>query len=130
MIPFNNHVKSTNPLCSVGLMLDPRIHPMQPELSPSEEFYQFIERFPGIAAQFRQAKAVRGWTRTGRIQYSAKQVVGDRYCLLGQAAGFIDPLFSKGLYVALSCTSILADRLLAAKTTGEYSATHFQPVID
>lgn len=128
VIPFDNHAKSTNPLCSVGLMLDPRVHPLQPELSPEEEFYQFIERFPSIAAQFRSVKAVRDWTRTGRIQYSAKQVVGDRYCLLGQAAGFIDPLFSKGLYTALTCTSILADRLLAAKATGDYSAAHFQPV--
>ncbi len=128
VIPFNNHANSTNPLCSVGLMLDPRVHPLQSDLSPEAEFYQFIERFPGIAAQFKQAKAVRDWTRTGRIQYSAKQVVGDRYCLLGQAAGFIDPLFSKGLYTALSCTSLLADRLLAAKKTGDYSAAAFKTV--
>ncbi|PZD72202.1 Kynurenine 3-monooxygenase [Acaryochloris thomasi RCC1774] len=128
VIPFNNHAKSTNPLCSVGLMLDPRVHPQQSELSPEAEFYQFIERFPGIAAQFTQAKAVRDWTRTGRIQYSVKQVVGDRNCLLGQAAGFIDPLFSKGLYTSLSCTSLLADRLLAAHKTGDYSASFFKPV--
>ncbi|MEO0458376.1 MAG: NAD(P)/FAD-dependent oxidoreductase, partial [Cyanobacteria bacterium P01_A01_bin.114] len=128
VIPFDNHARSTNPLCSVGLMLDPRVHPLQSDLSPEEEFYQFIERFPGIAVQFRQAKAVRGWTRTGRIQYSAKQVVGDRYCLLGHAAGFVDPLFSKGLYIALTCTSVLADRLLSAKASGDYSAAQFQPV--
>lgn len=128
VIPFNNHAKSTNPLCSVGLMLDPRVHPPQSDLSPEAEFYQFIERFPGIATQFKQAKAVRDWTRTGRIQYSAKQVVGDRFCLLGQAAGFIDPLFSKGLYTALACTSVLADRLIIAKETGDYSAEAFQPV--
>ncbi|MEO0376787.1 MAG: NAD(P)/FAD-dependent oxidoreductase, partial [Cyanobacteria bacterium P01_A01_bin.17] len=128
VIPFNNHAKSTNPLCSVGLMLDPRVHPLRSELSPEVEFYQFIERFPDIAAQFRQAKAVREWTRTGRIQYGAQKVVGDRYCLLGQAAGFIDPLFSKGLYTALSCTSLLADRLLAAKKTSDYSASSFKSV--
>ncbi|ABW31015.1 NAD(P)/FAD-dependent oxidoreductase [Acaryochloris marina] len=128
VIPFDNHAKSTNPLCSVGLMLDPRVYPAQPELSPEVEFFQFIERFPSIAEQFRQAKAVRNWTRTGRIQYSAKQVVGDRFCLLGQAAGFIDPLFSKGLYTALACTSALAERLLTAKETGDYSAAYFRSV--
>ena len=128
VIPFDNHAKSTNPLCSVGLMLDPRIHPAQQDLSPEAEFFQFIERFPSIAQQFRQAKAVRNWTRTGRIQYSSKQVVGDRFCLLGQAAGFVDPLFSKGLYTALTCTSVLAERLLTAKAVGDYSAKHFQPV--
>lgn len=130
VIPFDNHAKSTNPLCSVGLMLDPRVHPAQPDLSPESEFFQFIERFPSIADQFRQAKAVRGWTRTGRLQYSAKQVVGERFCLLGQAAGFIDPLFSKGLYTALTCTSLLADKLLAARTTGDYSAANFQSLED
>ena len=128
VIPFNNHAKSTNPLCSVGLMLDPRVHPAQPDLSAEAEFFQFIQRFPSIARQFQQAKAVRSWTRTGRIQYGAKQVVGDRFCLLGQAAGFVDPLFSKGLYTALTCTAVLADRLLAAQSTGDYSAKFFQPV--
>ena len=128
VIPFDNHRKSTNSLCSVGLMLDPRIYPMQSELSPETEFYQFIERFPGIAKQFRQAKAVRGWTRTGRVQYSSQQVVGDRFCLLGQAAGFIDPLFSKGLYMALTCTSVLVERLLTARAKEDYSAAHFQPL--
>ena len=130
VIPFDNHAKSTNPLCSVGLMLDPRVYPAQPALSPETEFFQFIERFPSIAKQFRQALAVRDWTRTGRIQYGSKQVVGDRFCLLGQAAGFVDPLFSKGLYTALTCTSVLAERLLSAKAVGDYSAKHFQPVED
>ena len=128
VIPFDNHAKSTNPLCSVGLMLDPRVHPVQPDLSPEAEFFQFIERFPSIAQQFRQAQAVRNWTRTGRIQYSSKQVAGDRFCLLGQAAGFVDPLFSKGLYTALTCTAVLAERLLTARSLGDYSAKRFQPV--
>lgn len=130
VIPFNNHARSTNPLCSVGLMLDPRRYPLQQDLTPEAEFYQFIQQFPGIAPQFQPAKAVRPWTRTGRLQYSAQHVVGDRFCLLGQAAGFIDPLFSKGLYTALMCTSVLADRLLAAKATQDYSAAHFQEVED
>ncbi|MGJ3246477.1 MAG: NAD(P)/FAD-dependent oxidoreductase [Elainellaceae cyanobacterium] len=130
VIPFDNHARSTNPLCSVGLMLDPRRYPLQSDLSPETEFYQFIQQFPGIAPQFQSAKAVRPWTRTGRLQYSAQQVVGDRFCLLGQAAGFIDPLFSKGLYTALICTSVLADRLLAARATRDYSAAGFQVVED
>ncbi|MEM9002065.1 MAG: NAD(P)/FAD-dependent oxidoreductase [Cyanobacteria bacterium P01_F01_bin.86] len=128
VIPFDNHPHSTNQHCSVGLMLDPRRYPVPSDLSPEAEFYQFIQQFPDIAAQFQAAKAVRPWVRTARLQYSTKQVVGDRFCLLGQAAGFIDPLFSKGLYTALMCTSVLADRLLAAKAGGDYSAAHFREV--
>ncbi|MGB5051805.1 MAG: NAD(P)/FAD-dependent oxidoreductase, partial [Caldilineaceae bacterium] len=118
----------TNPLCSVGLLLDPRVHPERPDLSPEEEFNAFVGQYPGMAAQFANAKSVRAWTRTGRIQYSSKQVVGDRFCLLGHAAGFIDPLFSKGLYVTSMSTALCAHLLLKAKETGDYSAGAFQPL--
>lgn len=128
VIPFNNHPFSTNPLCSVGLLLDPRIHPERPDLSAEEEFYAFIDQFPSIRAQFTSAHSVRAWTRTGRIQYSSKQVVGERFCLLGHAAGFIDPLFSKGLYVTSMSTALCAHLLLQAKETGDYSAAAFRPL--
>ncbi|MBX3052863.1 MAG: tryptophan 7-halogenase [Caldilineaceae bacterium] len=128
VIPFNNHPQATNPLCSVGLLLDPRVHPERPDLSPEEEFNAFVGQYPGMAAQFANAKSVRAWTRTGRIQYSSKQVVGDRFCLLGHAAGFIDPLFSKGLYVTSMSTALCAHLLLKAKETGDYSAGAFQPL--
>ncbi|MCA9947723.1 MAG: tryptophan 7-halogenase, partial [Anaerolineales bacterium] len=39
VIPFDNHAESTNPLCSVGLLLDPRLYPPRPDLTPEEEFF-------------------------------------------------------------------------------------------
>ena len=125
VIPFNNHAEATNPLCSVGLLLDPRQYPPRDDLTPEEEFFAFIAQFPSIAAQFANAHAVRDWTRAGRLQYTSNQVVGDRWALLGHAAGFIDPLFSKGLYASLTAVFILAHRLLQAKQTGDYSAAAF-----
>ena len=128
VIPFNNHAKATNPLCSVGLMLDPRVHPMRNDLTPEAEFFTFIQRFPSVHNHLKDGKAVRDWTRTGRIQYSSKQIVGDRFALLGHAAGFIDPLYSKGLYCTLTSVSVLADLLLDAQKVGDYSAARFRPL--
>lgn len=125
VIPFDNHAESTNPLCSVGLLLDPRQHPPRPDLSPEEEFFAFVAQYPSMAAQFANAQAVRDWTRAGRLQYSSTQVVGDCWALLGHAAGFIDPLYSKGLYTSLSTVFVLAHRLLHARDTGDYSAAAF-----
>ncbi len=130
VIPFNNHARSTNPLVSVGLQLDPRIHPAHPELSPEQEFFGFIERFPSIRAHFAHARAARAWTRTDRLQYTATHVVGERFCLLGHAAGFIDPLYSKGLYTTLMSTALLAHLLLDAHRAGDYSTARFQPLED
>jgi len=128
VIPFNNHPQSTNPLCSVGLQLDPRLYPQQDDLSPEEEFFDFIQRFPSVCAQFKEARAVRNWVRTGRLQYSSKRIVGDRFCLLGHAAGFIDPLFSKGLYTTMMSVAVLSHLLLEAHQSGDYSVEHFRPL--
>ncbi len=125
VIPFDNHAESTNPLCSVGLLLDPRQHPPRPDLTPEEEFFAFVAQYPSMAAQFTNAHAVRDWTRAGRLQYTSKQVVGDRWALMGHAAGFIDPLYSKGLYTSLTTVFVLAHRLLHARETGDYSAAAF-----
>lgn len=128
VIPFNNHPQATNPLVSVGLQLDPRVYPERPDLSPEEEFYSFIARFPSVAAQFAGARAARPWVRTGRLQYTATQVVGERCCLLGHAAGFIDPLYSKGLYTTLMSTALLAHLLIDARRAGDYSTQRFAPL--
>ena len=128
VIPFDNHPESTNPLCSVGLLLDPRVHPPRDDLTPEEEFFAFIEQYPDIAAQFAGVHAVRPWVRAGRLQYSSRQMVGDRWALLGHAAGFIDPLYSKGLYTSLTGVFLLGHRLIEAKETGDYSAAAFADV--
>ena len=128
VIPFNNHPNATNPLCSVGLQLDPRIYPAQFDLSPEEEFFAFIRRFPDIEKQLQGARATRAWTRTDRLQYSAEHVVGDRFALLAHAVGFIDPLYSKGLYVTHMNIMLAADLILQAHKTGNYSAAAFAPL--
>ncbi|MBX0331301.1 NAD(P)/FAD-dependent oxidoreductase [Oscillochloris sp. ZM17-4] len=128
VIPFNNHPRATNPLVSVGLQLDPRIHPARPDLSPEQEFFAFIARFPSIAAQFHKARAARPWARADRLQYTATHVVGERFCLLGHAAGFIDPLYSKGLYTTLMSAALLAHLLLDAQRAGDYAPARFRPL--
>jgi tetracycline 7-halogenase / FADH2 O2-dependent halogenase len=128
IIPFNNHPAATNPLCSVGLQLDPRLYPQRTDLTPEDEFFAFVEQFPDIRAQLQQARPVRDWQRVDRLQYSAHHIVGDRFALLAHAAGFIDPLYSKGLYLTHMSIFCLTDLLLKAKQSGDYSAAAFAPL--
>lgn len=128
VIPFNNHGSSTNPLCSVGLQLDPRLYPQRSDVSPEQEFFEFIQQFPDLFAQLKDARPVRDWMRIDRLQYSAHHIVADRFALLAHAAGFIDPLYSKGLYVTHASIFLLADLLLKAKKSGDYSAAAFAPL--
>ncbi|MGK7878139.1 MAG: NAD(P)/FAD-dependent oxidoreductase [Xenococcaceae cyanobacterium] len=113
VIPFDNHPNTTNSLCSVGLTLNRDIHP-KGDLSPEEEFAQFVQRFPSVAKQFEDAKAVRPWIASDRIQWSSTQMVGDRWALLPSSACFIDPLFAGGLSITCAGIAKLSDLLLEA----------------
>ena len=113
VIPFDNHRRSTMPLCSIGLVLDRRKWG-DAEQSAEAEFRALVETFPSIARQFEHARAVRPWVATGRLQYSSSTTIGDRFCLLPHAAGFIDPLYSSGLSLTVGCIDLLSSRLAAA----------------
>ncbi|MGH3836086.1 MAG: NAD(P)/FAD-dependent oxidoreductase [Pseudonocardiaceae bacterium] len=128
IIPFGNHPMSTNPLCSVGLVLDLAEFPEQQELSPDEEFWSIVERFPGIVRQLRDATPVRSWVRTSRLQFSSRHVVGDRFCLLPHASDFVDPLFSSGLTVTAMAVNALAHRLITATRQQDFSTGNFEYV--
>jgi tetracycline 7-halogenase / FADH2 O2-dependent halogenase len=124
VIPFDNFDGALSTLCSVGLTVDERVFP-KPDGTPQEEFDAFLRRFPEIAEQFRGARSVRPWVSTGRLQYSASNTVGDRYCLTSHAAGFIDALYSRGLTNTLEVANALAWRLIAASRDGDWSTERF-----
>jgi FADH2 O2-dependent halogenase len=128
VIPFDNHKKSTNPLCSVGLVLDDRVHPKPADLSPEEEFYSFVERFPAVERHFRGALPVREWVSTGRLQYSSRQTVGHRWCMMSHAAGFIDPLFSRGMSNTVEVIDAVAWRILESLGEDDFSPERYEYV--
>jgi FADH2 O2-dependent halogenase len=128
VIPFDNHPRATNPLCSVGLLLDLERFPQQEGVPPEEEIRSFIERFPSVARQFKKARAVRGFVGTGRLQYSSSRIVGERWCLTSHAGAFIDPMFSSGLMITIGTISLLADALLKAFRDDDFAVERFTAV--
>lgn len=127
IIPFNNHHDAVNPLCSVGLMLNRELYP-ETGMDAETEFFSFVDRFPSMRRQFEGATAVRNWVTTRRVSYHSHTVVGDRYCLLAHAAGFVDPLFSSGLNLTTGHVDILSRHLLVAFDDGDFSASRFAAV--
>lgn len=77
------------------------------------------------AEQFRAAKPVRPWVSTGRLQYSASNTVGDRFCLTAQSAGAIDALFSRGLANSFQTVNSLAWRIIDAARDDDWSTERF-----
>ena len=127
VIPFNNRSSSTNPLTSVGLTLDTRRFPGTSR-TPEEEFRQFLKMFPSVLEQFSEAKVVRPWISTGRLQYSSRNSTGYRYCLMSHASGFVDPLFSRGLINTLEVISRLVPSLLESLRLDNFSPNGFASI--
>lgn len=127
VIPFNNNPLSTNPIVSVGLTIDPRRYP-KPETSAEQEFNEFLQRYPSVAEQFKDAKAVRPWVSTGRLQYSSRKTTGYRYCLMSHASGFVDPLFSRGMFNTVEVIDALLDPLLEALKTDNFDEEPFRSI--
>lgn len=75
-----------------------------------------------------QPQAVRDWS------YVAASLIGDGYLLAGDAACFIDPLFSSGVHLAMNAgvlaaayvTTLLQDQQLAAESRPVYERLYLQ----
>lgn len=128
VIPFDNHPDHTNQVVSVGMQLDPRLCPKPGDKDPFDEFRDFIAPYPEIVRQFANAKPVREWVSSGRLQYLSSKTVGDRWCMLSHSAGFIDPLFSRGLCNTMEVLSLMATILLEAHRADDFSEARLQPL--
>ena len=124
VIPFDNHNSSVNPLCSVGLTLDRRRFP-ETGRPAAEEFQEFVDRLPSFASQMRNAKPVRSWVSTPRLQYASSPLAGDRWCLLPHSAGFIDALYSNGLTLALVGVQSVARSVLQSFAEDRFTVDRF-----
>jgi tetracycline 7-halogenase / FADH2 O2-dependent halogenase len=128
IIPFDNLKGSRNQMCSVGLTMDERTYPKPADISPEEEFRSFLDRYPAVKRQFAGARRVREWVSTDRLQYSSKRSVGYRWCLMSHAAGFLDPLYSRGLSNTFEVVFSLCSRLLESLRDGDWSVERYEYV--
>ena len=81
-----------------------------------------VARCPAVKQRVAGAKRVTGHFVTRDYSYRSKRVAGDGWVLVGDAFGFLDPLYSSGVLLALKSGELaaeaIADGLAAGDTTG------------
>ena len=84
-------------------------------------YMEEVARCPGV--QPRIANAVREGDYKAQKEYSykAKKAAGDGWVLVGDAFGFLDPLYSSGVMLALTSASMAADSIADALDAGDPS---------
>jgi FADH2 O2-dependent halogenase len=89
-------------------------------------FWEMVGKRPQIAEALRKARQVTPFKEEGDYSYSMKEIVGDRYCMIGDAARFVDPIFSTGVSIALNSARFAHKDILRALETNDFSRNAFQ----
>ena len=104
-------------LASVGAVVDSET--AQPGIAGSglpAFFQEQVKRAPHASRMLAGADLVAGPFVVKDWSYTSEQVVGDGWVLVGDAACFVDPLFSSGVHLALMSAVLAAAYVHAART--------------
>lgn len=89
-------------------------------------FWEFVESRPELNEVLRKATRIRPFTAEGDYSYAMKQICGDRFVLVGDAARFVDPIFSSGVSVALNSARLACKDIIEAyRGDGKFSKAAF-----
>ena len=91
--------------------------------STDETFQRELDRCPAMAERLVDAKQTRDLLTTKDYSYYAKQAVGPGWVLVGDSFGFIDPVYSTGVFLALKSGELAADSIHDALTAGDLTAS-------
>jgi len=78
---------------------------------------------PEIQKRIAGATRVTGYFATKDYSYRSDKVAGDGWVLIGDAFGFLDPLYSSGVLLALKSGELAADAICDGLAKGDTSAT-------
>lgn len=113
-------------ITSVGVVVDKKVF-VQAHLDLEEYFNTHVQMNVDLAKALQNARRVNDLKAEGDYSYSMERFVGDGWMLVGDAARFVDPIFSSGVSVALSSAKFAAERVRYAVETGDFSEAAFLP---
>jgi flavin-dependent dehydrogenase len=87
-------------------------------IAPEESFRRVVEQHAELRFRMKNAQAVTPVYAEGEYTFRFDCAAGPRWLLAGDAAGFIDPIFSSGVMVALRSSALAAQAILLADQQG------------
>jgi flavin-dependent dehydrogenase len=81
-----------------------------------------VERCPAVKKRVSVGRRVTGYFVTRDYSYRSTRVAGDGWVLVGDAFGFLDPLYSSGVLLALKSGEFAADAIVEGIEAGDTSA--------
>lgn len=93
-----------------------------------EKFFQWSTSLnPALAARLQNAKRLREFRMEGNYSYMLSQFTGDGWLATGDAAYFVDPIFSSGMSIAMHSARFAAPVIIEALAENDVSAGQLAP---
>jgi ABC-type nitrate/sulfonate/bicarbonate transport system ATPase subunit/flavin-dependent dehydrogenase len=109
---------------SVGIVCEAEAFPKAGE-DLDGFFAAAVAGSPVLARRMAGARPLHALQREGNYSYSMERLAGDGWLLVGDAARFVDPLFSSGMSVAAESARAAAAAIREALARGDVSAAAF-----
>jgi flavin-dependent dehydrogenase len=87
-------------------------------LKPDECFEKVVASYPEIRRRMENAERVGDYRVVSDYTYRYEVNAGPRWLLIGDAAGFIDPIFSSGVMLSIKSGYLAATKILNADKAG------------
>lgn len=105
-IPLHDDVISVGVVADANYLLKDRDNK-----DPETIYFEEVAKAPGLQPLIANATRCDIFRIQKEYTYRAKKVAGDGWCLVGDAFGFLDPLYSSGLLLAMTSASMAADSI-------------------
>jgi FADH2 O2-dependent halogenase len=92
----------------------------------SRFFWDSVASRPDLLKALKDSEQLRPFKVEGDYSYAMRQITGDGMVLIGDAARFVDPIFSSGVSVAMNSARLAAQDIIAAHASGDFRKERFE----
>lgn len=89
---------------------------------PEQVFGEQLTNVPAMRSRLINAERIEPFRVIKEFSYLTDRAAGDGWTLVGDAWGFVDPVYSAGVYFALKSGEMAADAIVEGLTRGDTSA--------
>jgi flavin-dependent dehydrogenase len=115
------YIPQHNNIVSVGVVA-PFDYLFKKRVSYEQTYNEEVEQCVAVKERVSGARRVAGHFATKDYSYRATTVAGDGWVVVGDAWGFLDPLYSSGVLLALKSGELAADAIVEGLESGDTSA--------
>jgi len=116
------YIPLANDVTSVGIVGDLDRLMKNREGTPEQILNEELANCPGLTDRMQGAERCGPVHVLSDFSYRATRCAGDGWVLVGDAFGFLDPMYSSGVFLALKSGEMAADAINEAFAAGDFSA--------